>query len=266
MKIKLLRPLERRLKFLLRSRSLSFALNYSRKPSRETSFLFRGFPFYYRTATSDVEVLANMLLVPTHRSEYAIATNTPIKTILDIGGNIGTSAIYFARNFPAAVVHVFEPVPANYALLAKNVRPYQNIRPVNLALSDKNGLLPIFQGESNNNGGFSLHGDQGKQTAEVICNVRVKNVREWLKENDVTQIDLIKIDTEGSECEILMAIPPEILGRVTHIIGEFHGVRDEEMFTYLRQWFDLNIDPGVMGLFRAIRRTGAAKPLVKEPA
>src|SRR5437016_4754791 len=50
-----------------------------------------------------------------------------VETIFDIGGNVGQSALRFARAFPTAQVHTFEPVPETFRQLAANVRRYKNI-------------------------------------------------------------------------------------------------------------------------------------------
>src|SRR5207244_368202 len=37
-----------------------------------------------------------------------------VDTIFDIGGNVGQSAVRFAKAFPNAQVHTFEPVPETF--------------------------------------------------------------------------------------------------------------------------------------------------------
>ncbi len=49
----------------------------------------------------------------------------------------------------------------------------------------------------------------------------------------IRDADLIKIDTEGVEHDILTGFPPDVLSKVTAVVGELHGVRDEELLGYL---------------------------------
>lgn len=44
--------------------------------------------------------------------------------IIDGGGNIGLSAIWFALSFPQARILVLEPESENFRLLSRNVAPY----------------------------------------------------------------------------------------------------------------------------------------------
>jgi len=69
----------------------------------------------------------------------------------------------------------------------------------------------------------------------------VKPVSKILADLGISKIDIIKIDTEGSEFDILTSIDPDILGRVQWIMGELHGVRDFQLLAYLSRWFDLEV-------------------------
>ena len=71
--------------------------------------------------------------------------------------------------------------------------------------------------------------------------VEVKPVSKILADLGISKIDIIKIDTEGSEFDILTSIDPDILGRVQWIMGELHGVRDFQLLAYLSRWFDLEV-------------------------
>ncbi len=54
---------------------------------------------------------------------YNIELPTQVTTrILDLGANIGTSAIYFQRRFPNAHIACVEPSPGNLAMLERNHR------------------------------------------------------------------------------------------------------------------------------------------------
>jgi len=52
---------------------------------------------------------------------YRVPLATPPATILDLGANIGLSAVYFSRMFPGARLACVEPVPDNIRLLVRNL-------------------------------------------------------------------------------------------------------------------------------------------------
>jgi len=214
----------------MRSKSIDFFINYNKKPPELRMFKWNGFPLYYRTATSDVDLI-NVILFRS-RSEYHIDTKgiSP-KIILDIGGNIGLSAIYFAIKFPNANIYSLEPQRDNFELLLKNTAHYKNIKAFNIGLGNRDAVLPIYNDNDTNNGTFSLYTGNKERGY-----VQIRNAATFFQEN-ITDVDLIKIDTEGAEYDILTSIPQKILQKTSWIIGELHNNRDKELIDYLSEWF-----------------------------
>src|ERR1700761_900484 len=56
--------------------------------------------------------------------------------IVDGGANAGYSAVWFALQFPEAVILAIEPDPANFAVLQKNVSAFKGVQCVEAALWD----------------------------------------------------------------------------------------------------------------------------------
>lgn len=66
-------------------------------------------------------------------------------TLLDIGANIGLTAVTLAKRFPKTRVLAFEPIPENLATLEKVIRYYgiQNIQTFATALGNADGFLQM---------------------------------------------------------------------------------------------------------------------------
>src|SRR5688572_20413860 len=70
--------------------------------------------------------------------------NYDIRTVLDIGANMGQSARSYRQIFPNAIVFSFEPLPAVYAELAQWAQMQNGkARAFNLALGDHTGQNTI---------------------------------------------------------------------------------------------------------------------------
>lgn len=234
------------LKIWLRSGSWRFARESRRgQQGGEGSVAWNGHPVYYRVGTSDSHVIHSILLKRGKKAEYHVPASFEPATILDIGGNIGAAALYFAKTYPKAKVFSFEPVAANYALLAKNIAPYPAIRGYNLALGATDGTIDLIESpDAGNFGGFSVF----QRGATADCRripVQCRNAGAMLGELGIEVPDLIKVDTEGAEYAILTAFPQEVLARVPWILGELHGENDFELLAYLSQWFDIGIKKSV---------------------
>jgi FkbM family methyltransferase len=233
--------LKKKIKILLRSGSLRFTREYSSESGvgELCSYRWNGNIVYFRPGSSDAELLYKILLYPREKSEYWVPESIVPGVIFDIGANIGIAAIYFAKLFPDSRIYSFEPVPGNFDILKKNTAPYPNISAYRMALGKKDSRMKMSGSDSAVNlGGYSFH--RLGVNEEVKVEVDVRSPSSIMKELKVGKIDLIKVDTEGSEYDILTAIDPEILSSVKWITGELHGIRDFELLGYLAEWFDIS--------------------------
>ncbi len=114
---------------------------------------------------------------------------------LDIGANIGNHSIYFSKYFKK--IYSFEPNPKAFYLLKFNVSSYKNIKVFNYGLYDKKKTAKIYICKHNIAGSSIKHDKYNHKVIEKINLKKLDNIK--LNE----KISLIKIDTEGSEFEIL---------------------------------------------------------------
>ena len=252
------------LKYLLRSRSPKFVRDHYRPFARGavSSYAWQGHTVWYRPGSSDTELIYKILLRRGMKGEYAIdpailARLGEVRTVLDIGANIGVSAVYFAKLFPKARVVAFEPSPDNVELLRKNTQGLGRIEVVPLALGERDGTLEFFASEAAANfGGFSRFeagSDVGRKTS-----VPVRHAGRLLTELGVASADVIKIDTEGSEWEVLSALGEDFLSRTKYISGELHGHRDFELFALLNAHFQIAVRKRLQDrvyMFQALNRS-----------
>lgn len=230
------------IKLWLRSRSREF-VRYSSPESfgmPVQSYGWNGHPVYYRPGSSDPDLIYKILLKPGRKGEYWVPEIIKPRVILDIGSNMGASAVYFAHRFPDAHIHAFEPVPENFSLLSRNTAPYKSITSYPVALGTRDGELRINASDDPRNyGGYSF-GVTGVD-AQSTATVEMRNCAAMLKEIGVNTVDLIKIDTEGHEPEIIRAMEEALLSKVQWIIGELHGGEGFDLLAYLSAWFDISV-------------------------
>jgi FkbM family methyltransferase len=159
-----------------------------------------GIRFRLRSGTSDVSVF-NCVFV---WNEYEWAFARPPKVIIDAGGYIGLSAAYFAMRYPAAQIIAVEPSQANYDLLLKNTAGFKNIHPIRAALWTHGGSLTLTD-PGCDAWGFRVRdvqaaGDpEAQPVGEVVPAVTVPDL---IAQFGLDQIDLLKVDIEGSEKEL----------------------------------------------------------------
>ncbi|HTC19371.1 MAG TPA: FkbM family methyltransferase [bacterium] len=118
-------------------------------------------------------------------------------TVLDIGANIGYYTLMAARRVgPQGKVYAFEPDPANFRLLEKNVKAngYGNVILVNKAVADKNGKIRLYLNPSNRGDHRVYDSKDGRSSIEI----EKIALDRFFKPLD-KKIHFIKMDIQGAE-------------------------------------------------------------------
>jgi FkbM family methyltransferase len=137
------------------------------------------------------------------------------RTIVDIGSNIGISALFFLTRTDAHV-RLFEPVPRNIERLRENLARFESRYTLTeAAVASFSGTASFSVEDSGRYGG--LRRDWGQSIDVQVMHINTV-LGEVLSESAV--IDLLKLDTEGSELETVRAIDPQFLPRIRTIIFE----------------------------------------------
>ena len=157
--------------------------------------------------------------------------------VFDIGAHIGSFSLLAAKLANDGMVFSFEPEENNYNLLKENItiNQFQNIKPFNIAVTD-NISQSVLNYSSKNTGGHSLIlKNDGKNNKEVASNT-LENI---LEQNNIDRIDFLKIDTEGSEYQIIYSIPDLIFHRIKKIALEFHEIDEKRNGHELEAFLEL---------------------------
>lgn len=148
-----------------------------------------------------------------------------VRTILDIGANIGAAAVWLGTTYPSATVYALEPGSRQFGLLQQNASSLPNLRlfPFGLFSSDRN--VPLYSGR--NDSVESSVCPTGR-TAEKSENIALRSASQFLSEQGIDQIDILKLDTEGCEVPILRSLK-DFLPGAKLIYVEYHSERDRRL-------------------------------------
>ena len=67
----------------------------------------------------------------------------PIRTVFDIGANVGKKARQYRKLFPEATLYCFEPVPATHQHLQRWASRQQGVYTFNIALGSRSGATRV---------------------------------------------------------------------------------------------------------------------------
>ncbi|EAK7482583.1 FkbM family methyltransferase, partial [Campylobacter jejuni] len=159
--------------------------------------------------------------------EELTLNNIKNKDIIDVGGFVGDSAIFFEKEVTLKNIYSFEATKSNYDLMLKTLKLNNSSRivPINKGLGSKNEILNITV----NGGGSSLisssvNGDNIEQ-CEIIT------LDDFVEKHNI-EVGFIKVDIEGFEQEFLKGAintiktqKPAMLISIYHNYSDFFQIK-----------------------------------------
>lgn len=170
--------------------------------------------------------------------------------VLDVGGNVGVAAAFFASECKAGLVHSFEPVPPLFRLLSENVRHWDACDAHPYGLSGAPGRAEItFYPDAAAMSGLYADPDEDRarvrtylinkgasaEFAEqevqdryrpVTLSCELRTISTVLREQRLQQVDLLKIDVEKAELDVLRGVKDDHWPRIKQVVVEVHGGQD----------------------------------------
>ena len=138
------------------------------------------------------------------------------KTVIDVGANIGDSAIYFICRGASRVIAI-EPFPRNYETAMKNILANNLRDKITLLLAGCAGVSANIMVDANNR-------SPTNQLTEVKHGIKVqlRTLQEIMDENNVREKAILKMDCEGYEYDIILSATKETLQKFQQIQIEYH--------------------------------------------
>lgn len=176
--------------------------------------VFRG----YNISMTDYLSVAYQLLEIFEEERLLFRKTSESPLIYDCGANVGLVSLYMKSKFPDARVKAFEPDPAVFSCLKRNI--------------DSNGVknVELYQSAvwTHNDGiEFALEGADGGSVYFEGKKSKVNSVRLADLLAAETSVDLLKLDIEGAENDVLPDIEPQ-LKKVKNLFLEYHSWASNE--------------------------------------
>ncbi|MFM7181354.1 MAG: FkbM family methyltransferase [Verrucomicrobiales bacterium] len=144
---------------------------------------------------------------------YRVASEEPIRRIVEGGCNVGVSVLWFASAYPEASIEAYEADPALADLCRRNLTTAglaARAEIVSAALWTRNGEV-----------GFDATGDDRGHisTSESAEHVPCRDIAAVIADG----VDLLKLDIEGAEIDCLEhLLDTGVIRKVRHLVAEVH--------------------------------------------
>ena len=201
--------------------------------TKKQKFIFQGkYDIYYNIHPNSV--LDNIIVTRGIYDDFLIRLLSKLiptdSTSFDIGANAGFLSLPFAKILsPKGTVHCFEPDLEIFSFLLENIKinNLTNIVCNSFALQNNHKLKKIILNKRR-----AIHDDGRKNTGLSTIepnptyvigaeSVSCSTVDNYVKENSIKQVDLLKIDVEGGDSKVLFGSAKTIEHFSPIIIYEF---------------------------------------------
>jgi len=158
------------------------------------------------------------------RQKLCGVAELPIRTIFDVGANIGKKTRAYRKLFPEATIYCFEPTPGPFERLSQWASTQNGkVVAMNLALSSVPGNATVYWnlehsgGSSLNQVGAAAGARQSDGIREVAA--KVETLDRMAAKLDLRDEIFVKIDVEGHDLEVIRG-GTELLRRASAVIVE----------------------------------------------
>ena len=170
--------------------------------------------------------------------------------VFDVGANIGLFSLFVHNRCRNARVYSFEPVPPVFEKLRENMALYRlDVKLFNYGISDETraATITFYPGWSGMSGVYADSAADESMTRAFVQNqdaelgryadellegrfktetfdCELKTLSDVIREQQIEQIDLLKVDVEKSELDVLQGIAGDDWKKIRQIVMEAHDL------------------------------------------
>lgn len=119
-------------------------------------------------------------------------------TIFDVGAHKGQTSLHLHKVFKYSTIYSFEPSSILFEMLSKKLVVYDKIYPHNFGFGEFKTSAYLHQNGSDLCGQVQFHSNDSQ-----IERISLDTINNFCFSNNINQIDILKIDTEGYEMSVL---------------------------------------------------------------
>ncbi len=184
---------------------------------KQDTFNFEGKEYKYSYPEALEKELKTQISELFKTEYYKAGRRKKDAVYLDIGANIGMATTYFQPY--AKKIYSIEPNPQLFRALETNTTRFPQVEKFNVAIGAYSTPLPMYS----NNGGSIPQTIFPKDTTVDAIMVTGKSLEDFMNENKIEHVDVMKIDVEEAEYVIFASDSfAAVSDRIDFIIGEAH--------------------------------------------
>ncbi len=160
-----------------------------------------------------------------------------IRTVVDVGANVGSWALLAARSLPGATIYALEVIPQTAAALRTATAGEQRIRCFDVGLAAHTGTLTLnYHPRASTHATFT---DYPHKLSTEAIECAVMRGDEFLGSEGITEVDLLKLDVEGAEHLVLQGLEGTLRARRIRLVQFEYGRVNILTHFLLRDFYEL---------------------------
>lgn len=176
--------------------------------------------------------------------EYKIAEqiiSTATEPILDVGAHVGLFVLYSRSLNKKVPIFAIEPENKNFELLNQNIKDnkFTKVKTFQVALGGRTTQTSLLVSPDSHNhhliGAPIANGQVDEK--EIEQTIKMHSLRDFLDQEKIKRVSLVKMDIEGGEYDVFSACMPEDFARLNAVVMEYHnyaGLNYKEIESQLR--------------------------------
>lgn len=177
-----------------------------------------------------------------------------VGTVIDAGANMGIYSLYISEF--AKQVYSIEPCTKSYEYLSTNIldNKKENIKPYKIALAGTPGDRYLYSSYNpQDTSGYSL-----LPVGKMIETVKTKTLAQFMKDEKIELVHILKTDIEGLEQEVFSADDfGDVASKILSIVGEYH-IQCRNLQEVL-EYHGFEYHQNARGMYTAIRKVTPGK-------
>jgi FkbM family methyltransferase len=159
--------------------------------------------------------------------------------VLDVGANFGKWTSSFLGRFPSSHVYAFEPSRTTFKKLSAQIAADKRVTLINKAAGNYTGEADLFSDKPTSGMASLTRRDLGHIGIDfdITERISVVTLQDWCVENNISSIDVLKLDIEGHELDAILGLG-ELISSIRLIQFEFGGTSLDTR-KYFKDYWDL---------------------------
>lgn len=164
----------------------------------------------------------------------------PVRTVFDVGANVGDWSLAVSSALPAADIHCFELSPRTWKTLSARLQgPRFHVN--NCGMGRESGDISFKDYGENSTVNTILPNAtyHDARLASVTSTARIVSGDDYCREHGIVSIDLLKIDVEGADHLVLQGFAPQLGAQAIRVVQFEYGYTHGDAKFLMRDFHEL---------------------------